>query len=146
MKYDAVVTNLPISVRVGSDTSINSEYVTELGLVTNEVELETFTNRWKMLWKLPYGENKDLSDSEESIINNTYDKKIALDCINAGRSGVCDHIGSGERCAGADILIPALFLKCFLLAEYYVVPFNVALVQFQKALGNLPDEVGHQIF
>jgi len=145
MEYNAVLTDLPIPIRMdGCDVRV--EYVKELSLVSTENELEAFTTKWNMLWRLPYGENKELSKTEESIVNNTYDKIEALNCIRECRDKICSHGENGIHCVGANILLPPIFLVCHMTSEFYGVPLMVALVQLQKSLDNLPDHVALDVF
>ena len=145
MKYDAVIIDLPLPINIcGDDISI--EYVKELKLVSTEDELEAFTIKWNMVWRLPYGESKKLSKIEESIVNNTYDKTEALKCIRKCRDKVCSHIKNSTQCAGVDILLPQIFLICYMISKHYGAPFMVALIQLQKSLNNLPECVAFHVF
>lgn len=144
MNYDAVLTDLPVMAHVTGE-DISSLYVSELRNVKTEEELEGFTKRWEALWKLPYG-HQVVSEAEESIVNNSYDKTEALHCMMLCRTGVCEHSEGGNWCPGMYIILPPIMMQCFILAKEFQVPFNVAIVQLQKALNNLPDHVAFEVF
>jgi len=149
MKYDALITDLPISVSVRSEIDLGEEYAKELSSINTEDELEAFTIKWKALWRLPFEKDvTDLSESEESIVDNTYDKGVALGCIKDGRINSCEHMRfeNPEQCPGVNILLPPILLKCFMLAQHCGAPVNVVLVQLQKGLDNLPDHIAEHVF
>lgn len=142
MRYNVVLTDLPTTPRVdGEDISLL--YTSELRSVETEEQLEAFTEKWTAIWLLSCS---DPSDAEQSIVYNTYDKTQALKCIAECREGACSHVKSGASCAGAHIVMPYIMMQCFFIAHEYGAPFNVALVQLQKALGNLPDNVANMVF
>jgi len=154
MEYNALLTDLPASMRIDCEGEAEGigAYVRELGDVHTENDLELFTAKWKALWMLPYG-RKDaqgnrvgLSETEESIVYNTYDKAEALNCITEGRQHACSHVENGNHCVGIDILLPPIFFVCSLLSEKYGCPVAVSLIQLQKSLDNLPDSVASQVF
>jgi hypothetical protein len=144
MKRDALLTDLPVSARVDAE-DVGVLYSNELQSVKTEEDLEKFTERWEALWRLPCG-SEELSDAEASIVSNSYNKEEALQCIAQCRDDACEHAKAGEQCAGMNIVLPCIMMQCFFIAHEYGAPFNVALVQLQKALGNLPDSVAFEVF
>lgn len=126
MRYSALLTDLPIPVRVDG-LDISDEYINELKNVGTEEELEKFTKRWKAVWNLPYRRG-ELNEFEEAIVTNTYDKSEALICIKDGRDSGCSHTINASECVGSYILLPPIFLVSFLTSKKYDVPIMAAFV------------------
>lgn len=139
--------DLPVQPDPNGGELVKTAYVTELKAVASPEQLWEFAKRWRPLYLLTWKEkiDKKAKDAKrfrisqknmQALISGTWDPRVAFECVQAGRTGVCKHARM-YSCPGMHISVPIVLLQTDFVAKRYGVPSDIALIQLHGGMGRL---------
>lgn len=137
---------LPVRPNPASN-SVQETYIAELKAVTTPEQLSAFVLRWQSLYKMTRyrripKKEKDAKryrvtqNNLKKLIVGDFDPAEALSCIQVSRDQTCRHAAQ-YSCVGLHIMVPTILLDAMLVAQEYVVPTDLALIQMCGGMGVL---------
>ena len=126
---------------------MKTAYLSELQRVTSPEQLWEFAKRWRPLYLLTRKEkiDKKAKDAKrfrisqnnmQALISGTWDPRVAFECVQAGKTGVCKH-AKMYSCPGMHIMVPLVLMHVDFVADKYDVPTDIALIQLGGGMGKL---------
>ncbi len=140
--------NLPVTPGAdGEDGRVKEAYTSELKAVTSPEQLWEFAKRWRPLYLMTRKKkiDKKAKDAKrfrisqnnmQALINGTWDPRVAFQCIQEGRTGICKHARM-YACPGSHILAPLILMYASFIAKEYGVSTDIALIQLGGGMGKL---------
>jgi hypothetical protein len=123
---------------------VKEAYIAELKEVTTPEQLWAFAMRWRPLYLMSRRDKIDKKEKDakrfritqksmQSLIHMDWKAKEALECLQASRTGHCEH-ATQFSCVGMHIALPPVFLLAEFISSKYGVTTDLAIIQMGGGL------------